>query len=105
MVDLPTWVGDQVLTLNAVQRLVEANASAATVLHARPSMRRLLEVLFPAVQVVTSRRRASPVTMAYRLCRHGGRFAVGITFRPLHDLIGVSLRFTLHLVCLGTGLG
>ena len=80
VVDLPTWVGDQILTLPAVDRLVRANRAQMTVLNVRPPLERLFAELFDRVQVETSRRRAFPLMTARRLCRHRGRFDVGVTF-------------------------
>jgi heptosyltransferase-2 len=81
LVDLPNWVGDQVMALPAVHRLTSANSGGVTVLHCRPPVRRLFQVMYPDVEVVASFRRASPVTTARRLYKNGGRFSVGITLR------------------------
>ena len=80
LVDLPNWVGDVIMTLPAVGRLIEANAGGATVLHCRPPVERLLAELFPSTTVVASTRRASPLGSALRLTR-GGRFGLAVTFR------------------------
>lgn len=81
VVDLPNWVGDLVMALPTVHRLVGGNAGGSTIVHSRRSARRLLADLFPAVEVVVSPRRASPATAAWRLRRRGGRFALGVTLR------------------------
>jgi ADP-heptose:LPS heptosyltransferase len=81
VIDLPNWVGDQVMALPAIHRLVSGNAGGETTLHSRPPGRRLWEVLFPAAVVVASPTKASPFTTARRLCRDNGRFDLGITLR------------------------
>ena len=81
VIDLPNWVGDQVMTLPAVHRLVTANAGGETTLHSRPAGRRLFASLFPAAVVVASPPKCSPITTARRLCRGGGRFDLGVTLR------------------------
>jgi ADP-heptose:LPS heptosyltransferase len=81
LVDLPNWVGDQVMALPAVNRLVGGNTGGVTVLHCRPAVRRLLEHLFPAAEVVGSPRRASPVRLALELRRRWGRFDLAVTLR------------------------
>jgi len=81
VIDLPNWVGDQVMALPAVDRLVAANAGGETTLHSRPAGRRLFASLFPMAEVVASPPKCSPITTARRLCRDGGRFDVGITLR------------------------
>jgi heptosyltransferase-2 len=81
VIDLPNWVGDQVMALPAIHRLVVGNAGGETTLHARPPGRRLFEALFPSVAVVASPPKASPIASARRLCRGSGRFDVGITLR------------------------
>jgi heptosyltransferase-2 len=81
LVDLPNWVGDQVMALPAVDRLVEGNASGLTVLSCRPTVRRLLEQLYPGAVVVGSRRRVSPFRLAADLHRRWGRFDLGVTLR------------------------
>jgi len=95
LVDLPNWVGDQVMAMPAVRRLVDGNRGGETVLHARPQMHRLLEMVFPETLVVASRHRAFPLGSARRLCRGGGRFAVGVTLR--HSARAkILLRLTSH---------
>ena len=81
VVDLPNWVGDQVMALPAIHRLVIGNAGGETTLHARPAGRRLFESLFPSATVVASPFKASPIATARRLCRDSGRFDIGITLR------------------------
>lgn len=81
VIDLPNWVGDQVMALPTIHRLVVGNAGGETTLHARPPGRRLFEALFPSVAVVASPPKASPIASARRLCRGSGRFDVGITLR------------------------
>lgn len=81
LVDLPNWVGDQVMALPAVDRLVNGNESGLTVLCCRPAVRRLLEQLYPGAQVVGSPRRASPFRLAVELHRRWGRFDLGVTLR------------------------
>jgi heptosyltransferase II len=81
LVDLPNWVGDQVMAMPVVARLVGAGRGGAVVLHCRPPMRRLLADLFPSAEVIASARRASPLAVARRLCRERGRFDVGVTLR------------------------
>ncbi len=81
LVDLPTWIGDQTMALPAVHILVEGNRGGDTVLHTTPAMRRLLELLFPATAVAADPRKASPIASARVLCRHGGRFELGVTLR------------------------
>ncbi len=81
LVDLPTWVGDQMMALPAVHRLVDGNRGGDTVLHTTPAMRRLLELVFPETRVAASPRRASPGVSALDLCRGEGRFEVGVTLR------------------------
>ncbi len=81
VVDLPNWVGDQVMALPSVRRLVDGNAGGETTLHARPEAGRLFASLFPDTRVVASPRRAFPVVTARHLCGGGGRFDVGVTLR------------------------
>ena len=42
LVDLPNWVGDQMMALPALHRLVEENRGGLTVLHTRPHLTRFL---------------------------------------------------------------
>ena len=81
VIDLPNWVGDQVMALPAVHRLVIGNAGGETTLHARPAGRRLFESLFPSAVVVASPFKASPIASARRPCGDGSRFDIGITLR------------------------
>jgi heptosyltransferase-2 len=81
VVDLPNWVGDQVMALPTIHRLVVGNGDGSTTLHARPAARRFFEALFPATVVIASPPKASPISMARRLVQGGGRFDVGITLR------------------------
>jgi heptosyltransferase-2 len=81
VVDLPNWVGDQVMALPAVHRLVVGNDDGETTIHARPAASRFFEALFPATIVVASPPKTSPFTMARRLVGSGGRFDVGVTLR------------------------
>jgi len=81
LADLPNWVGDVIMALPAIHLLTRANTGGQTVLHPRPSVQRLLELLFPECEVKVSPRRASPFTTALRLCQDGGRYEVGVTMR------------------------
>jgi heptosyltransferase-2 len=81
VIDLPNWLGDQVMSLPAVHRLVSANDGADTTLHTRPPMSRLVQGLFPAARVVASLPKASPLSSAFRVCRSGGRYRIGVTLR------------------------
>ena len=76
LVDLPNWVGEQMMALPAVDRLVEGNRGDVTVLHTRPVMVRLLALVFPSAVVV-----AVPLASAVKLCRGNGRYDVGLTLR------------------------
>lgn len=101
VVDLPNWVGDQVMALPAVHRLVEGNCGGETTLHARPAASRLFEVLFPTAEVVASPPKASPISSARRLVRSGGRYDVGITLRHA-SRAKICLRLTARRT-LGSG--
>ena len=81
LVDLPNWVGDQMMTMPAIHRLVEGNRGGRTVLHTRPNMVRFLSAIFPDAGVVASPRKASPFSTAGKLCQDGGRFEIGVTLR------------------------
>jgi heptosyltransferase-2 len=97
LVDLPSWVGDQVIALPAVRRLVAANAGGETVLHTRPSLRRFLELIYPETEVVASAHKSSPLASARRLCRKEGRFGVGVTLRNATRakiLVRIAARWT-----------
>ena len=98
VVDLPNWVGDQVMTVPAVHRLVQANAGGETTLHVRPPMLRFFELIFPGARVAASHPKEFPVLVAYRLCRDGGRFELGITLRHAYRakiMLRVAARRTL----------
>jgi heptosyltransferase-2 len=101
VVDLPNWVGDQVMALPAVFRLVEGNSGGETTLHARPAARRFFETLFPTTVVVASPPKDSPFSSARRLVRAGGRFDVGITLRHA-SRAKICLRLTARRT-LGSG--
>ena len=81
LVDLPNWVGDHVMALPTVQRLVAGNVGGLTVLHCRPAVRRLLELLYPTTEVIGSPRRASPLRLAVELRSRWRRFDLGVTLR------------------------
>jgi heptosyltransferase-2 len=98
VVDLPNWVGDQVMTVPAVHRLVVANAGGETTLHLRPPVERLFRLLFPGARVAASRPKEFPFAVAHRLCRHGGRFEIGVTLRHAYRakiMLRVAARRTL----------
>lgn len=101
VVDLPNWVGDQVMALPAISRLVDGNRGGATTLHARPEARRLFETLFPDTRVVASPRGAFPVAAARHLCNDGGRFDVGVTLR--HAARAKICLWLAARRCLGSG--
>ena len=79
--DLPNWVGDHMMTMPAVHRLLQGNRGGTTVLHTRPNSHRLLAAIFPDVEVVSSPLKTSPLSSARRLRKNGPRFAVGVTLR------------------------
>jgi ADP-heptose:LPS heptosyltransferase len=81
LADLPNWVGDQMMAMPAVNRLVEGNRGGRTVLHTRPAMVRLLSEIFPSIPVVASPLKASPFWSARALRESGGRCRVGISLR------------------------
>jgi heptosyltransferase-2 len=81
IVDLPNWVGDQVMAMPAIRRLVDGNAGGATTLHARPEAGRFFAEFFPETSVVASPPKAWPVLTARQLCGGAGRFDVGVTLR------------------------
>ena len=98
LVDLPNWVGDQMMALPAVDRLVEGNRNGVTVLHTRPAMIRLLALVFPSAVVVASPREAVPLASAVNVCRGRGRYDVGVTLRNAARakiLISLAARWTL----------
>jgi heptosyltransferase-2 len=95
LIDLPNWLGDQVMALPAVHRMVTANAGAETTLHARPRMVRFVKAVFPTTCVVASPPKAFPLNSAMRLCRQGGRFRVGVTLRHAYRakiVLGLAAR-------------
>jgi len=81
LVDLPNWVGDQMMAMPGLNRLVEANRGGETVLHTRPSMVRFLSAVFPQTKVISSPRKASPFSSAQKVREGGRRFEIGITLR------------------------
>ena len=81
LVDLPNWVGDQMMAMPALNRLVEGNCGGETVLHTRPPMVRFLAATFPQTRVMASPRKVSPFLSAQELRQCGRRFEIGITLR------------------------
>ena len=81
LVDLPNWVGDQMMAMPALNRLVQGNRGGETVLHTRPQMVRFLAAVFPRTRVIASPRKSSPFLSARRSRENGRRFDVGITLR------------------------
>ena len=81
LVDLPNWVGDQMMALPALQRLVEGNRGGLTVLHTRPNMTRFLAAVFSQAVVVSSPHKRSPFSAARAVIAAHRRFEVGVTFR------------------------
>jgi ADP-heptose:LPS heptosyltransferase len=81
LVDLPNWVGDQMMAMPALNRLVEGNCGGETVLHTRPPMVRFLSAVFPQTRVIASPRKFSPFFSARELREGGRRFEIGITLR------------------------
>lgn len=81
LVDLPNWVGDQMMAMPALNRLVEGNHGGETVLHTRPHMVRFLSAVFPGTSVVASPRKASPFLSARTVCGSAGRCNVGVSLR------------------------
>jgi ADP-heptose:LPS heptosyltransferase len=81
LVDLPNWVGDQMMAMAALNRLVEGNHGGETVLHTRPPIARFLSAIFPRTRVIASPRKYSPFFAARRLRIGGRRFQIGITLR------------------------
>ena len=81
LVDLPNWVGDQMMAMPALNRLVEGNCGGETVLHTRPPMVRFLEATFPQTRVIASPRKASPFFSTRRLRQGGQQFQIGISLR------------------------
>ena len=81
IVDLPNWLGDQMMAVPALDRLLSANAGGLTVLHTRPAASRFFQDLFPGVRVVAGAAKMAPWKSARRLRRGGGRFPLGVTLR------------------------
>jgi ADP-heptose:LPS heptosyltransferase len=81
LVDLPNWVGDQMMAMPALNRLVEGNRGCETVLHTRPSMVRFLSAVFPRTRVIASPRKVSPFSSALKVRGLGRRFEIGVTLR------------------------
>ena len=81
LVDLPNWVGDQMMAMPALSRLVEVNYGGETVLHTRPPMARFLSAVFPQTRVIASPFKSSPFSSAWKLREGGWRFEIGITLR------------------------
>lgn len=79
--DLPNWVGDHMMTMPAVHRLLQGNRGGTTVLHSRPNMLRFLSAIFPETRVVSSPHKAWPFSSARRLREEGRRFDIGVTLR------------------------
>ncbi len=80
LVDVPNWVGDQVMAMPTVERLLAGLRPREAVLVApRPTVR-LWAAVFPGVRVELRSRRGSPFADARRLCV-SGRFDAGITLR------------------------
>jgi heptosyltransferase-2 len=81
IIDLPNWVGDQIMALPTLARLVEANAGSETVLYCRPPVLRLLRGIFPTVEVVSAPRRTPLLRAVRELTLRKRRFDIGITMR------------------------
>ena len=81
LVDLPNWVGDQMMSLPALHRLVEGNRGGRTVLHTRPNMTRFLAAIFPQAAVISSPHKRSPFSAARDVIVARRRFEVGVTLR------------------------
>lgn len=81
LVDLPNWVGDQMMAMPALNRLVDGNRGGETVLHTRPPMVRFLSGVFPQTRVLASPRKSSPFSSARNLRSSGRRFEIGVTLR------------------------
>lgn len=80
LVDVPNWVGDQVMSMPTVERLLDGLRAREAVLLAPPATARLWAEVFPAASVELRSRRGSPFADARRLCG-SGRFDVAITLR------------------------
>ena len=81
LVDLPNWVGDQMMAMPALNQLIEGNRGGETVLHTRPPMVRFLSAVFPQTRVIASPRKSSPLFSARKFREGGRRFEIGITLR------------------------
>lgn len=81
LVDLPNWVGDQMMAMPALSRLVEGNCGGETVLHTRPEMVRFLSTVIPQARVVASPHKSSPLVSVRRIRQGGPRVEIGITLR------------------------
>jgi heptosyltransferase-2 len=81
LVDLPSWVGDQMMMMPALSRIVEGNRGDVTVLHTRPNMLRFLSAVFPTTTVLASPLKASPLRSARDLRYDGRGFEIGVTLR------------------------
>jgi len=81
LVDLPNWVGDQMMAMPALNRLIEGNRGGETMLHTRPPMVRFLSAVFPQTRVIASPHKFSPLFSARKLREGGRRFEIGITLR------------------------
>ncbi len=81
VVDLPNWVGDTMMALPAVERLLAANRDGETWLHTRPAVAALLEAFFPTARVVATARGAWPWGAARCLVAGRRRCRLGVTLR------------------------
>ncbi len=81
VIDVPNWVGDQLIAMPTAARLIAAAAGSRTLLYVRPPTRRLWETAFPTARVAAGDRHVEPFASARRLRRVDGRFDVGITLR------------------------
>lgn len=81
IVDLPNWVGDQIMALPCLTRLIAANQQGETVLYCRPPVLRLLQSVFPSVEVISAPRRTSILRAVRELKFRRERFDIGITMR------------------------
>jgi heptosyltransferase-2 len=81
VVDLPNWVGDTMMALPAVERLLAANQAGESWLHTRPAVAGLLGAFFPTARVVATERRSWPWHAARRLVGGRRRCRLGITLR------------------------
>jgi ADP-heptose:LPS heptosyltransferase len=81
LVDLPNWVGDQMMAMPALYCLIRGNRGGKTVLHTRPPMLRLLAELYPETQVIASPCKTSPLSSARAVWGLLGRASVGVSLR------------------------